>query len=87
MPDDSQRNPGAEIPNTNQAWIHESRGAFLSVQARGEGDCRLLDHAVRDVARFGEDRAEANAGEDIHVVPLASFKFHTIAHHGLVRAT
>jgi hypothetical protein len=86
LPDDSQRDRGAEIPNASQAWVHESLGLFLGVQGRREGDGRSFDHAVRDVARIGENRAEADAGEDVHVVPLPGFVSHPVVRHGLVRA-
>lgn len=87
LPDDTQRNPRTEIPDTSQAWIHESSGTFLGIQGRGEGDGCSFDHAVRDLARSGEDRAEADAGEDVHIIALAGFVSHLIVRHGLVRTT
>ena len=86
LADDSQRDRRAEITDAREAWVHQPRGALAGVERRGERNGRLLDHAVRDVARLGEDRPKPDAGKNVHVVALARFVTYPVMHHGLVRA-
>ena len=87
LSNDSQRDSCTETPNSSEARIHQSCGPFVDVQGRGEGDGCAFDHAIRDVARFGEDGTEADTGEDVHVVALSRFMSHPAVRHGLVWAT
>jgi hypothetical protein len=71
VPDDGQRNLGTDIHYPRQTRVNEIRPDFVAVQRLREREGCLLDHGIGHVPRFGEDGAEADAWEDVHVVALA----------------
>lgn len=71
LPNNSERNKRTNLPNPLQPRINQVILLLARRQRIRQPQTRRLDHTVRHRLRLAQDRAEAHAGEDVHVVALA----------------
>lgn len=71
LPDQAEGDLGADIADALDARIDEVEATLFVRQGVRETEGGGLDHAVRHGGHAGKDRAEADTGEDVHVVALA----------------
>jgi hypothetical protein len=64
-------NDDANLTDAGDVGVEQATLELLSVESGGEGLAGGVDHAVCDADGLGQDAAEADTGEDVHVVALA----------------
>lgn len=64
-------NDDANLADAGDVGVEQATLELLSVESGGEGLAGGVDHAVCDADGLGQDAAEADTGEDVHVVTLA----------------
>ena len=70
-PDDAPGHDDADVPDAADVRVEPAVGALLAGEGEGEGGGGGVDHVLGDVHGLGQDGAEADAREDVHVVALA----------------
>lgn len=61
----------ADLADAGDVGVEQATLELLAVESGGEGLAGGVDHAVCDADGLGQDAAEANTREDVHVVALA----------------
>lgn len=72
-PNNRHRNLRTDISNPVQSRVHQARPYLLLIQRTSQGHRSLFDHRVRHTRGSGQERAETDTWEDVHVVALAWF--------------
>lgn len=60
-----------DLADAGDVRVEQTTFELLASEGSGEGIARGVDHAVCDADGLGQDAAEADTGEDVHVVTLA----------------